>query len=182
MAWFSAPRSERHRSARSSYTQTWLPAFGLVRGGRYSLQRVVWMLNRKYTNITIAAIDTSSFEKPEFAEKMEFMCSVPELCQYLGHEETRRYIDFNCNEEYLVLNQLRCKIAHIPFNDLYNGGIRFMLPGGPEGTSTYRWRTCGVEKDHLQPSVLHPASTQSEHYRLWGTLRHEYTLVKDLWS
>ncbi|KAJ9610719.1 hypothetical protein H2200_005496 [Cladophialophora chaetospira] len=110
---------------RVSMQSIWLSTSGSLLS---TLQRAQWMSQRGFTNVTIAAIDTGSFRKPEFVDKMEFICSVPELCQYLGHTEKRQYIKFNCNEEYLVLNQLRCKTSHIPFNDLYNGGIRFILP------------------------------------------------------
>lgn len=93
-----------------------------------TLQRAQWMVARGFSNVTIAAVDTASLQKPQYAQEFPFICPVPALCNYFNYVESRKYVKFNCHEEYLVLDQIHCEISHIPFQLLYNGGIGKLLP------------------------------------------------------
>lgn len=87
-----------------------------------TLQRAKWQYERGYKDVTIAAVDTSGLTTSEF------ICPVPELASKINYVETREFIHFDCNEEYLVLNQLQGRISHVPFHILQNDGLGTLLP------------------------------------------------------
>lgn len=109
---FKGPRSDSFKSPWISLSCSLLT----------TLQRARWQHGRDYKNVTIAAIDTSTLSTEEF------ICTVPEIASKINYIETREYIHFDCNEEYLVFNQLQGRISHVPFEILQNGGLSTLLP------------------------------------------------------
>ncbi|KAI1617226.1 hypothetical protein EDD36DRAFT_416092 [Exophiala viscosa] len=87
-----------------------------------TLQRAKRQHERGSQDVTIAAVDTSGLSTNEF------ICPVPELANKINYVETREFIHFDCNEEYLVLNQLQGRISHVPFHILQNDGLSTLLP------------------------------------------------------
>ncbi|KAK4939072.1 hypothetical protein LTR10_020557 [Elasticomyces elasticus] len=87
-----------------------------------TLQRAKWQHERGYENVTIAAVDISGLSTNEF------IFTVPELASKIDYDEERDFIQFDCNEEYLVINQLQGRVCHVPFHILQNDGLRTLLP------------------------------------------------------
>jgi hypothetical protein len=118
-------RKDKQNARRKGMKSKWISTSSSL---LTSLQRAAWMVQKGFQDITLAAIDTASLKKEEYAGNVDFICAVPELYEFLGHTETRKHIKFNCNEEYLVLNQIYCTMSHIPFQQLYDAGIKTLLP------------------------------------------------------
>ncbi|KAI1629227.1 hypothetical protein EDD37DRAFT_41095 [Exophiala viscosa] len=87
-----------------------------------TLQRAKRQHERGYQDVTIAAVDTSGLSTNDF------ICPVLELANKINYVEIREFIHFDCNEEYLFLNQLQGRILHVPFHILQNDGLSTLLP------------------------------------------------------
>lgn len=87
-----------------------------------TLQRAMWQVKRGYSNVTITTVDTSTLISNEL------ICTATELATYVKSIEDRRFIEYDCHEEYLVFNQLQGQCSRVPFLRLYGDGINVLLP------------------------------------------------------